>query len=192
MHSFCSASLPTFRGATLAFPAAILAVTLWHASLTAASAQGEISYQKPSARIVKNKDGTKLTIKVDPYNQRVEETFEETDKSVRWRLVRELDETFQPVRATKYDGRNQVISKHRYLTLKGRIEEEEVLDANNNLLSKLVFYYDAKARMTKVEQFNSRGVLVSVSRSSGLGVEPMVQQTPTVRLPPSTSQSLSK
>ena len=173
-------------------PASMVAAALWHAGLADAGAQGSISYQKPSARIVRNADGTKLSIKVDPYNQRVEETLQDVDNSVRWKLVRELDETFQPVRATKYDGRDQVISKHRYLTLKGRIEEEEVLDANNNLLSKLVFYYDPKARMTKVEQFNNRGVLVSVSRSSGLGVEPMVQQTPTVHLPPTSSKTLSK
>jgi hypothetical protein len=157
-----------------------------------AGAQGDISYQKPSARIIRNNDGTRLAIKVDPYNQRVEETLQEADNSIRWKLVRELDEAFQPLRATKFDARNQVVSKHRYLTLKGRIEEEEVFDANDNLLSKLVFHYDAKARMTKVEQFNSRGVLVSVSRSSGLGVEPVVQQTPAVRLPPTSSKSLSK
>ncbi len=174
------------------FPAALVAAALWHSGLGDAGAQGIISYQKPSARIVRNADGTKLSIKVDPYNQRVEETLQDVDNSIRWKLVRELDETFQPVRATKYDGRDQVISKHRYLTLKGRIEEEEVFDANNNLLSKLVFYYDAKARMTKVEQFNNRGALVSVSRSSGLGVEPMVQQTPTVNLPPTSSKTLSK
>lgn len=126
----------------------------------------QVSYSQPSARVVRNADGTRLNIKVDPHSQRVEEVLEDANKAVIWRILKELDDAFQPLRATKYDSKNNVVSRHRYLVLRGRTEEEEIRDANDKFLSKLVFYYDSKGRMTRVEQLNAQGTIVSVSRSS--------------------------
>lgn len=139
-------------------------------------------YQQPSARVIRNADGTLLNVKIDPHNQQVEETLEDAGKSVVWRLVKELDDALQPKRATKYDGRNNVVSHHRYLYLRGRLEEEEVLDAKNNFLAKIVFYYDAKGRMARVEQLNAQGVVVSRSQSSGPGAS-----APSSARPPSST-----
>jgi len=94
------------------------------------------------------------------------------------RLVRELDDDLNPKRALKYDGANRLVSKHDYLCLKGRVEEEEIFDTRDNLIAKLVYYYDSKNRMTRIEQFNAKGALVSVSRSSGGGAEPVVKVLP--------------
>ena len=126
----------------------------------------QISYKQPTARVVRNADGTRLNIKVDPHSQRVEEVLEDANKTVVWRIVKELDDALQPLRATKYDAQNNIVSRHRYLVLRGRTEEEEIRDANDKFLSKLVFYYDTKGRMTRVEQVNAQGTVVSVSRSS--------------------------
>ena len=141
---------------------------------------GQISYQQPTARVVRNPDGTRLNIKVDPHNQQVEEVLEDANKNVIWRVVKELDDAFQPMRATKYDGQNKIVSNHRYLYLRGRVEEEEILDAKNVFLTKLVFYYDPKGRMTRVEQLNAQGTVVSISRASGPG-------SSTAPTPPSSS-----
>jgi hypothetical protein len=145
------------------------------------SAFSQISYSRPTARVVRNADGTRLNIKVDPHLQRVEEVLEDSNKTVVWRLVKELDDTFQPLKAVKYDSQNRVVSRHHYLVLRGRIEEEEIHDANDKFLSKLVFYYDSKARMTRIEQLNAQGTVVSVSRSSGPG-----STNPPSPTPPST------
>lgn len=144
------------------------------------SARAQISYQQPTARVVRNPDGTRLNIKVDPHNQQVEEVLEDANKNVIWRVVKELDDAFQPMRATKYDGRNRVVSNHRYLYLRGRVEEEEIMDAKNVFLTKLVFYYDAKGRMTRVEQLNAQGTVISISRAGGPG-------SSTAPTPPSAS-----
>jgi hypothetical protein len=102
---------------------------------------------------------------------------------VLWRLVRELDDALQPLKATKYDGQNRILSKHRYLCIKGRVEEEEVLDATEALVGRLVFYYDTKGRMSRIEQFNAAGVLLSTARSSqGKGVDPVMRELPTEAL----------
>jgi hypothetical protein len=139
------------------------------------TATAQVSYSQPTARVVRNADGTRLSIKVDPHVQRVEEVLEDANKTVLWRLVKELDDAFQPLRAVKYDAQNRVISRHHYLVLRGRMEEEEIRDANDRLLSKLVFYYDTKGRMTRIEQLNAQGAVISVSRSSG----PDAPSTPT-------------
>ena len=120
-----------------------------------------------------------LTVKIDPHQLRVEEVLRDSSGSVISRLLRELDEAFHPKRALKYDGANRLISKHEYLCLKGRIEEEEIFDARDNPLVKLVFYYDTKNRMIRIEQFNAKGALISVSRSSGGGADPVVKVLPT-------------
>ena len=142
-----------------------------------AEAKAQVSYDKPLARVVRNNDGTRLSTKVDPYNQVVEEVLSDSKDVVIWKLVRELDEALQPLRATKYDGQNRVLSKHRYLCVKGRVEEEEVLDPQEVLVGRLVFYYDAKGRMSRIEQFNAAGALLSTARATiGRGVDPVVRE----------------
>ena len=148
-------------------------------------ALSQISYTQPTARVVRNEDGTRLNIKVDPHSQRVEEVLEAANKTVIWRLVKELDDAFQPLRAVKYDGQNHVVSRHHYLVLRGRIEEEEIRDANDKLLSKLVFYYDAKGRMDRIEQLNPQGAVVSVSRSGTTPPKPAPLPSPPGGSPPS-------
>jgi hypothetical protein len=143
-------------------------------------AAGQVSYAKPLARVVRNEDGTRLSTKVDPHNQTVEEVLSDSKGGVLWRLVRELDAALQPLKATKYDGQNRILSKHRYLCIKGRVEEEDVLDAKEALVGRLVFYYDTKGRMSRIEQFNAAGVLLMTARSSqGKGVDPVVREFPT-------------
>ena len=155
----------------------------------------QVSYTKPLARVVRNEDGTRLSTKVDPHNQIVEEILSDSKGGVLWKLVRELDEAFQPLKATKYDGQNRVLSRHRYLCIRGRVEEEEVLDAKEALVGRLVFYYDTKGRMSRIEQFNAAGVLLTTARSSqGRGVDPVVREFPTesVPTPRNASRSLTK
>ena len=149
--------------------------------LGAVSSEGlaQVSYTKPLARVVRNEDGTRLSTKVDPYNQTVEEVLTDARGGVLWKLVRELDEALQPLKATKYDGQNRILSRHRYLCVKGRVEEEEVLDAKEALVGRLVFYYDAKGRMSRIEQFNAAGVLLSTARATiGKGVDPVLREVP--------------
>lgn len=146
-----------------------LTVFAWGFACPAQTAWGQISYSQPSARVVRNADGTRLNIKVDPHNQQVEEVLEDANKNVVWRIVKDLDDAFQPKQATKYDAQSRVVSRHRYLYLRGRIEEEEIRDGNNRFLSKLVFYYDTKGRMTRVEQLSAQGAVVSVSKAGGPG-----------------------
>jgi hypothetical protein len=141
---------------------------------------GQLSYQQPASRVVRNPDGTLLKIRVDPHNQVVEETMEDANKATIWRLVKELDDALQPMRATKYDARGGIISRHSYVYLRGRLEEEEIYDNKDILLSKLVFYYDAKGRMNRVEQFNAKGDLVSVSRASGPGANSTSPTKPSI------------
>jgi hypothetical protein len=144
-----------------------------------AGASAQVSYDKPLARVVRNADGTRLSTKVDPYNQMVEEVMFDARGGVVWKLVRELDEALQPLKATKYDGQNRVLSKHRYLCVKGRVEEEEVLDPREALVGRLVFYYDSKGRMSRIEQFDAAGVLRSTARATvGRGVDPVVHEKP--------------
>jgi hypothetical protein len=142
---------------------------LSHAFLPVTTVNGQVSYQQPTARVVRNADGTRLNIKVDPHNQQVVEVLEDANKNIVWRVVKELDDALQPKSATKYDGQNKVVSNHRYLYLRGRVEEEEIMDSKNTFLAKLVFYYDTKGRMTRIEQLNAQGTVVSISRASGLG-----------------------
>ena len=147
-------------------PFFLASLTLLFLLANAQNCRAQISYNQPAARVVRNADGTRLNIKVDPHSQRVEEVLEDANKTVVWRIVKELDDALQPLRATKYDAKNNVVSRHRYLILRGRTEEEEIRDASDKFLSKLVFYYDTKGRMTRVEQLNAQGTVVSVSRSS--------------------------
>jgi hypothetical protein len=155
-------------------------------ALCALGAEGvaQVSYTKPLARVVRNEDGTRLSTKVDPHNQTVEEILSDSKGGVLWKLVRELDEAFQPLKATKYDGQNRILSRHRYLCIRGRVEEEEVLDAKEALVGRLVFYYDTKGRMSRIEQFNAAGVLLTTARSSqGRGVDPVVREFPAEAVP---------
>lgn len=142
-----------------------------------AGASAQVAYDKPLARVVRNADGTRLSTKVDPYNQVVEEVFFDAKGVVVWKLVRELDDALQPLKATKYDGNNRVLSKHRYLCIKGRVEEEEVLDPKEALVGRLVFYYDSKGRMSKIEQFDAAGALLSTARATvGRGSDPVMRE----------------
>jgi hypothetical protein len=154
--------------------------------LGAVSTEGlaQVSYTKPLARVVRNEDGTRLSTKVDPYNQTVEEVLTDARGGVLWKLVRELDEALQPLKATKYDGQNRILSRHRYLCVKGRVEEEEVLDAKETLVGRLVFYYDTKGRMSRIEQFSAAGVLLSTARATiGKGADPVLREVPADPVP---------
>jgi hypothetical protein len=171
-------------------------VLLFLLALCTVGAEGvaQVSYTKPLARVVRNEDGTRLSTRVDPHNQTVEEILSDSKGGVLWKLVRELDEALQPLKATKYDGQNRILSRHRYLCIRGRVEEEEVLDAKEALVGRLVFYYDNKGRMSRIEQFNAAGVLLTTARSSqGRGVDPVVREFPTEGVPtprnPPKSQS---
>jgi hypothetical protein len=143
-------------------------------------------YSTPLSKIVRNKDGSKLTVQVDPTNQRVEENFFDKNGALVWKLVRELDDDCQPMRAIKFDARDQIISRHRYICLRGRVEEEEILDAKNNLRARLVYHYEAKGRMTRIDHYNAAGKLVSTSRSSGTPVDPILQDTGSPNAPTGT------
>ena len=60
-----------------------------------------------------------------------------------------------------------------------RVEEEEVLDPRDALVGRLVFFYDSKGRMSRIEQFNAAGVLLSTARATvGKGVDPVVREVP--------------
>lgn len=100
---------------------------LLFAPLFAQNAAAQTNYSKPYSKSLQQKDGTRLTVRVDPSNRLVEEILYAADKSMLWRLVRELDEAYQPMSATKFDSNDQVLSRHKYLCLKGRIEEGGVV-----------------------------------------------------------------
>lgn len=166
-----------------------LRISLWIATVLFVggglpSAWAQISYDKPLSRTVKKEDGTRHSIKVDPYNKVVEETLTDAKGAVLWRLLRELDDAFQPLKATKFDGDNRVISFHRYLCLRGRVEEEEILDPREALVARMVFYYDNKGRMIRIDHFNPQGVLVnSAHGSQGRGVDPVLRDAGSVTTP---------
>ena len=128
-------------------------------------------YSAPLSRFMKNRDGTSLTLQVDPENQRVVETLKEASGAVRWKIIRELDADSQPVRAVKLNAQDEVISRHNYLSLRGRIEEEEVLNPKGILLAKMIYHYDKKGRMTQIDHYNPAGKLVSTSKATGSEAE---------------------
>ncbi len=134
-------------------------------------AQG--SYTTPLSKILRYDDGSKLTIQVDTANQRVEENFYDRSGALGWKLVRELDEDLQPMRAIKFDSQDQIVSRHKYICLRGRVEEEEILSPKNALLARMVYFYDKKGRVIRIDHFNAAGNLVSSSKSSGNPTEPI-------------------
>jgi hypothetical protein len=131
------------------------------------------AYDRPYSKSLVRADKTRLTVRVDPDNHRAEEVLYSPNQTVLWRLIRELDADYQPFRAIKFDAADQIVSKHKYFWLKGRLEEEEILSPKNVLLARMRYYYDSKGRPEKIEHYNASDVLVSVSRSSGMGVEPL-------------------
>lgn len=144
--------------------------------LLVASAYAQSPYANPLSKVVRNKDGTVLTVKVDTNEQRVEETLKNAAGGVIWKIIRELDEDNQPVIGVKFDGEDQIVSRHKYLCLRGRMEEEEIYDAKNKYLAKMVYHYDNKGRLSQIDHYNPAGTLVSTSKSSGGGVEPIRQE----------------
>lgn len=141
------------------------------------------AYDQPFSKSLTREDKTRLTVQVDPANRRVEEVLYSPNQTVLWRLIRELDAAYQPVRGTKFDVFDQIVSRHVYFWLKGRLEEEEIYSAKNVLLSRIRFYYDSKGRPEKMEQYNAADKLVSVSRASGMGVEPKRREINQGRIP---------
>ena len=144
------------------------------------------AYNKPLSRVTDNRkiDGTRHILRVDPHKFTVEETLEHESGRVIWKMLRELDEAYQPLSAVKVDGNNQVISKHRYLCVKGRVEEEEILDAKENLVARMVFFYDPKGRMVRIDHFDAKGALVQTAKATvGKGVTPVVRDLGTSALP---------
>lgn len=133
--------------------------------------QAQSPYSAPLARFMKNLDGTSVTLQVDPENQRVVETLRDASGAVKWKIIRELDADSQPVRGIKLNAQDEVISRHNYLSLRGRIEEEEVLNPKGILLAKMVYHYDKKGRMTQIDHYNAVGKLVSTSKASGREAE---------------------
>jgi hypothetical protein len=142
----------------------------------ALSTPAQAQYTTPLSKILRYDDGSKLTVQVDTANQRVEENLYDKSGALLWKLVRELDEDLQPMRAIKFDARDQIISRHKYLCLRGRVEEEEILDAKNNLRARLVYFYDAKGRINRIDHHNAAGKLVSSSRASGTPVDPVLRE----------------
>ncbi len=138
-------------------------------------------YSTPLSRVIKNEDGTMRTVQVDTNKQRVEEILKSATGAVIWRLVNELDDEMQPIHGVKFDGQDQVISRHKYLCLRGRTEEEEIFDAKNTYLAKMVYFYDNKGRINRIDHYSPTGVLLSTSKSKGGTVEPIrreVSSTP--------------
>lgn len=130
------------------------------------------AYDQPYSKSLTREDKTRLTVLVDPSNHRVEEVLYSPNQTVLWRLIRELDAAYQPIRGTKFDSADQIVSRHMYFWIRGRLEEEEIYDARNVLLARMRYYYDAKGRPEKIEHYNAADRLVSVTRSSGPGIEP--------------------
>lgn len=134
-------------------------------------------YDQPYSKSLIREDKTRLTVQVDPNNRRVEEVLYSPNQTVLWRLIRELDAAYQPIRGTKFDAFDQIVSRHKYFWLKGRLEEEEIYSARNVLLARMRYYYDAKGRPEKIEHYNASDALISVTRSSGMGVEPIRRES---------------
>jgi hypothetical protein len=132
-------------------------------------------YDRPYSKSLVRADKTRFTVQVDPDNRRVEEVLYSPNQAVLWRLIRELDADYQPFRAVKFDASDQIVSKHKYYWLKGRLEEEEIFSPRNVLLARMRYYYDAKGRPEKIEHYNSSDVLVSVSRATGSGAAPLLK-----------------
>ena len=151
-------------------PLLICCVGFWLLPLSAFS---QSPYSIPLSKIIKNEDGTRLTRQVDPDNQRVEEVLKDASNKTIWRLVMELDDELQPMKGVKFDGQDQVVSRHNYICLKGRLEEEEVMDSKGKLLAKMVYFYDSKGRMNRIDHLNAAGALISSSKATGAGVEPL-------------------
>jgi hypothetical protein len=162
----------------------------WAAALLAlASAQNaaaQTNYSKPYSKSLQQKDGTRLTVRVDPSNRLVEEILYGADKSILWRLVRELDEAYQPMSATKFDSNDQVLSRHKYLCLKGRIEEEELFNSRGTLLTRTQYFYDKKGRLDRMEHYNPQGRLLNITyNTSAQGAEPVMRDegTTVIKVP---------
>ncbi len=131
------------------------------------------TYDQPSSKSLIRDDKTRLTVQVDPANRRVVEELYSPNKILLWRLIRELDAAHQPIRGTKFDAQDQIVSRHVYYWIRGRLEEEEIFDARNTLLARMRYYYDSKGRPEKIEHYNGADALISVTRSSGGAVEPI-------------------
>ena len=153
----------------------------------AQSASAQSNYSKPYSKSLQYKDGTRLTVKVDPANRLVEEILFGADKAILWRLVRELDAAYQPMSATKFDSNDQVLSRHKYLCLKGRIEEEELFNARGALLTRMQYFYDKKGRLDRIEHYNPQGRLLNTTfNTSAQGAEPVMRNegTTVITVPP--------
>ena len=93
-----------------------------------------------------------------------------------WRLVRELDAALQPMTAIKFDANDQVISRHTYLCLKSRIEEEEVFNARRTLVARMQYFYDKKGRLERIEHYTPEGRLLNTTyNSAALGADPVMR-----------------
>ncbi len=163
---------------------------VWAATLLALAfaqeAAAQANYSKPYSKSLQQKDGTRLTVRVDPSNRLVEEILYAADKSMLWRLVRELDEAYQPMAATKFDSNDQVLSRHKYLCLKGRIEEEELFNSRGTLLTRMQYFYDKKGRLDRIEHYNPQGRLLNVTfNTSAQGAEPVMRDegTTVIKVP---------
>ncbi len=168
---FCHAALRMLR--ELIFVAA-----LWTGLGLAFAGQGnaQTNYSRPYSKSLQNNDGTRLTVKVDPENRLVEEILYGADKSMVWRLVRELDAALQPMTAIKFDANDQVISRHTYLCLKSRIEEEEVFNARRILVARMQYFYDKKGRLERIEHYTPEGRLLNTTyNSAALGADPVMR-----------------
>ncbi|MEY5025822.1 MAG: hypothetical protein RLZZ244_1350 [Verrucomicrobiota bacterium] len=135
-----------------------------------------VYYTTAISRIIEYPNGHLLKILVNPEQQFVQETLVDKSKKILWRLVRELDEDGQPLRGTKYDGNDRILSKHRYLCLLGRLEEEEVFDVEDRFRAKFIYHYDKKGRINRRDEVNASGKIVSSKPIEN--VDPVVLNQP--------------
>ena len=167
----------------------VLGAALWTGlglALTGPSL-AQTNYSRPYTKALQNHDGSRLTVKVDPENRLVEEILYGADKSMVWRLVRELDAAHQPMTAIKFDANDQVISRHKYLCLKSRIEEEEVFNARRTLVARMQYFYDKKGRLDRIEHYTPEGRLLNTTRNTAaLGADPVMRDggTTVIKVPP--------
>ena len=168
--SFYKLILPLFIVASIALP-------------LSAAGESELSFDMPTSKILKNPDGTMLYIRIAPNEHLIEETLKTNAGVLISKFVRNLNDDNFPVTGVKTDANNQIVSRHRYLYLKGKLIEEEIFDPRGRLASKMAFYYTPQGKLNRVEQYNAQGNLISTTNSTPVQLPPATDQPTTPSRP---------
>lgn len=139
-------------------------ILCWLALLSIGFAQDQGALR---VKTVCHQDGTRTDTKTDPVARTTETTEIDAAGKIIQRVLYRLDAQDQPDAGIVYDSKGRILYKMKLKRdAQNRLAEQTDFTATDKFVRRIVYTYDSKNRVTKIDTFDEAGKLLGTSSAT--------------------------